>query len=100
VLFRSSDVPENREVVEDVGFTFKRGDVDDLERMLRLLMENSQLRQAAAQSARRRVKEKYLWKQIAEQISQTYERVVRPAKSVPPVISSAKLNSRRNSRAA
>ena len=100
VCVLTSDVPENREVVEDAGFTFKRGDVHDLERMLRLLMENPQLRQVAAQSARRRVKEKYLWKQIAEQISQTYEQVVHPAKSIPPTIPPGKANSQRNSRAA
>jgi glycosyltransferase involved in cell wall biosynthesis len=94
VCVLTSDVPENCEVVEDAGFTFKRGDVSDLERMLRLLMENPQLRQAAAQSARRRVKEKYLWKQIAEQISQTYEQVLHAAKSVPLAISSGKANSR------
>jgi glycosyltransferase involved in cell wall biosynthesis len=30
----TSDIPENRELVEGAGFTFKRGDVADLERML------------------------------------------------------------------
>jgi glycosyltransferase involved in cell wall biosynthesis len=76
VCVLTSDVAENREVVKDVGFTFKRGSAADLERMLRLLIENSQLRRVAAASAQQRVQEKYLWKQIAEQVSRTYEEVV------------------------
>jgi glycosyltransferase involved in cell wall biosynthesis len=44
----ASDIPENCEVVEDAGFTFKRGDVDDLERMLRMLLSDPQVREAAA----------------------------------------------------
>ena len=99
VCVLTSDVPENCEVVEDAGFTFKRGDVRDLERMLRLLIENPQLRQTAARSARQRVKEKYLWKQIAEQISLTYEQVMQPGKTAPAVISS-KASPRQNGRAA
>ena len=31
----TSDIAENCELVEGAGFTFKRGDVNDLERMLR-----------------------------------------------------------------
>jgi glycosyltransferase involved in cell wall biosynthesis len=85
VCVLTSDVPENREVVEDAGFTFKRGDVHDLERMLRLLTESPQLRQTAAQSAKKRVQEKYLWKQIAGQISQTYEQVVHPLKAISSI---------------
>ncbi len=100
VCVLTSDVAENREVVRDVGFTFKRGDVGDLERMLRLLIENPQLRRAAAQSAKQRVQEKYLWKQIAEQISQTYEQVVRPTKSAHSLPPAAGVNSRRGPRAA
>ena len=100
VCVLTSDVPENREVVKDVGFTFKRGDVRDLERMLRLLIENPQIRESAAQSARLRVQEKYLWKQIAEQISQTYEQVVRPVKRVHPMFPPGKINEPRDSRAA
>jgi len=82
VCVLASDVPENRELVDDAGFTFKRGDVIDLQHMLRLLIENPQMRIAAARNARQRIKERYLWKQIAEQISLAYEQVVRPKKTV------------------
>ena len=76
VCVLASDVAENREVVKGVGFTFKRGDVADLARMVRLLIENPELRRMTADSAKQRVQEKYLWKQIAEQVSRTYEEVV------------------------
>jgi len=33
-----SDIPENRELVDGTAFTFRHGDRDDLERMLRLLI--------------------------------------------------------------
>ena len=99
VCVLTSDVPENREVVDDAGFTFKRGDVVDLKRMLRLLIENPLMRQSAARNAKQRVKKKYLWKQIAEQISLTYEQVMRPAKR-PLSVLPAKTNSQTNSRAA
>ncbi len=36
----TSDVPENREVVEGAGFTFHAGDVEDLARMLDLLLSH------------------------------------------------------------
>lgn len=84
VCVLTSDVAENREVVKDVGFTFKRGDVADLERMLRLLIENPQLRQITAESAKRRVQEKYLWKQIADEVGQTYQEVMGMRKSNQP----------------
>ena len=73
----ASDVPENRELVDGAGYTFKRGDVDDLARMLRLLVSHPELRSAAAQRAQERVREHYLWPGIAQQISQTYWQLVK-----------------------
>ena len=100
VCVLTSDIPENREVVDNAGFTFKRGDVSDLRRMLRLLIENPMMRQVAARNAKQRVKEKYLWRQIAEQISLTYEQVMQPVKQAPVQTFTAKPNSQSNSRAA
>jgi glycosyltransferase involved in cell wall biosynthesis len=34
----ASDIPENRELMDGAGFTFRHGDSSDLERMLRLLI--------------------------------------------------------------
>ena len=48
VCVLASDVPENCELVEGSGFTFRHGDLDDLERMLRLLISEPEIRKAAA----------------------------------------------------
>jgi glycosyltransferase involved in cell wall biosynthesis len=72
VCVLTSDVPENREVVEGAGFTFQHGDVSDLARMLELLISTPSLRQAAAESAQQRVRERYLWNDVATQVDLTY----------------------------
>ena len=48
----ASDIPENRELVDGAGFTFKHGDASDLERMLRILMFSPALREDAGRAAR------------------------------------------------
>jgi glycosyltransferase involved in cell wall biosynthesis len=67
-----SDIPENCELVDGVGFTFKRGDVFDMERMLRLLIADDPVREAAGQAAKQRIREQYLWPKIATEIEQIY----------------------------
>lgn len=69
----TSDVPENREVVEGVGFTFHAGDVADLTRMLDLLLSHERIRTAAARLARERVRDQYRWPRIAREIGAIYE---------------------------
>jgi glycosyltransferase involved in cell wall biosynthesis len=68
----TSDVPENRELVDGAGFTFKRGDGKDLERMLRILIAAPQLRQAAGYAARLRIDEQYQWEKISKSIEEAY----------------------------
>jgi glycosyltransferase involved in cell wall biosynthesis len=72
VCVLASDVPENCELVEGSGFTFRHGDVDDLERMLRLLISEPEVRKAAASKAREKVHERYLWNRIAREIESIY----------------------------
>ncbi len=72
----ASDIPENNEAVEGAGFTFRRGDVCDLEGMLRLLMSDPRMREVAGRLARQRVQERYLWPQIAERIESVYQDVL------------------------
>jgi glycosyltransferase involved in cell wall biosynthesis len=76
VCVLASDVPENRETVEGAGFTFKHGDVNDLERMLRVLITDTAAREATACKGRERVQERYLWNKIAEQIEDVYLRLL------------------------
>ncbi len=75
----ASDVPENCEVIEDVGFVFKRGDIDDLQRMLSLLLSDVRLREIAAASAQQRVRQHYLWDAVAKAIAALYGDLMWPA---------------------
>lgn len=68
----SSDVAENREAVEDAGFTFRRGDAADLADRLQFLIANPAVREAAGQAAKRRIREHYQWPQVARDIERVY----------------------------
>jgi glycosyltransferase involved in cell wall biosynthesis len=72
VCVLTSDVPENCELVEDSGFTFRHGDPDDLTRMLQLLISEPEIRKAAAAKAREKVWEHYLWGRVVKQIESVY----------------------------
>ncbi|HUA14238.1 MAG TPA: glycosyltransferase family 4 protein [Verrucomicrobiae bacterium] len=72
----TSDVPENREVVEGAGFTFQRGNVSDLRERLRFLIANPAVREAAGRAARRRIQERYPWPQIALDIERAYYQIL------------------------
>lgn len=72
VCVLASDIPENIEVIQDAGFTFRRGDVHDLERMLRLLTHDEAARAEAAHKSVERVKRDYLWSDIARRIEMHY----------------------------
>jgi glycosyltransferase involved in cell wall biosynthesis len=68
----TSDVPENREVVDGAGFTFERGNAADLAERLRFLIANPAVRQAAGKAARKRVEQEYQWQKVAEGIEWVY----------------------------
>jgi glycosyltransferase involved in cell wall biosynthesis len=68
----TSDVPENREVVDGAGYTFKVGDADDLAERLRFLISNPAVREAAGHAARNRIEEQYQWQKIATDIEKAY----------------------------
>ena len=72
----TSDVPENREVVDGAGFTFQRGNAADLADRLRFLIANPALREAAGRAARKRIEDEYRWQTIAREIETTYFRVL------------------------
>jgi glycosyltransferase involved in cell wall biosynthesis len=68
----TSDIPENRELVDGAGFTFRHGNVDDLERMLRQLIADPHARRASGRLAQERVRGEYQWDQITAQIEAVY----------------------------
>jgi glycosyltransferase involved in cell wall biosynthesis len=76
VCVLTSDVPENREVVAAAGFTFRRGDEQDLSRMLQHLICSDELRRTAARKCQQRVRENYLWPEVTRQIEREYLRVM------------------------
>jgi glycosyltransferase involved in cell wall biosynthesis len=76
VCVLTSDIPENREVVDGAAFTFRSGDPADLERMLDMLIHNPELRRQAAIRERDRVQSQYLWPKIARSIATTYRHVL------------------------
>ncbi len=76
VCVLTSDIPENKEVVEGAGFTFRRGDQGDLEHMLDLLVHNPELRRQSAAGERERIQGQYLWPEIARSIEKAYYNVL------------------------
>ena len=68
----TSDVPENREVVDEAGFTFQRGNAMDLADRLRFLIANPAVREAAGKAAKRRIYDRYQWQKIAAEIETAY----------------------------
>jgi glycosyltransferase involved in cell wall biosynthesis len=73
----TSDVPENREVVDGAGFTFQRGSAADLADRLRFLIANPAVRESAGRTARRRIEEQYQWQKVAEGIEKAYFKMMR-----------------------
>jgi glycosyltransferase involved in cell wall biosynthesis len=74
----TSDVPENREAVEGAGFTFRRGDSQDLAVQLQFLIANPAFRNAAGRVAKARVGERYSWQKIALDIQRAYRKMLAP----------------------
>jgi glycosyltransferase involved in cell wall biosynthesis len=72
VCVLTSNIPENREVIAGTGFTFQPGDATDLARMLRMLLSDPESRALAGRNAQARVRERYLWPQIAAEIGHSY----------------------------
>jgi len=72
----TSDVPENREVVDGAGFTFQRGSVTDLADRLRFLIANPAVREAAGKMAKKRIEDEYQWQKVAEDIEKAYFKVM------------------------
>jgi len=79
VCVLTSDTPENCEVIEGTGFTFKRGDVLDLERMLDLLLSDPRLRAASGMSGQQRARHHYLWETIVKEIDAVYAGLIGPS---------------------
>jgi glycosyltransferase involved in cell wall biosynthesis len=86
VCVLTSDIPENREVIADVGFTFRSGNALDLARLLAILLSDPERRMLAGRNAKARVREHYLWPGIAVDIGDSYAEITRrPSRNFHPL---------------
>jgi glycosyltransferase involved in cell wall biosynthesis len=72
VCVLASDIPENKEVIGDAGFTFRSGDQGELERMLTTLISDPELRRRSGARGRERILDEYQWPEIGRSIEKTY----------------------------
>jgi len=72
----ASDIPENREVIGDSGFTFVSGNVFDLQHKLTTLLADAPLRRKKGELARERVRQHFLWSRVADDLEQLYLKVI------------------------
>lgn len=72
VCVLASDAPENVEAIGDAGFTFRRGNLNDLQRMLTLLLSDSALRENTGRRAQTRILREYLWEDVTKGIGALY----------------------------
>ena len=73
----ASDTPENCEVIGNAGFTFRKGDQQDLERMLIMLTSDERVRRTAGEAAQQRVRDQYLWSKVTTEVQNVYMEVAR-----------------------
>lgn len=71
----SSDIPENLELTERHGMSFRAGHLDDLVRKMEMVLEHPDLVSAVGADARAWVSKHYDWEDIGEQTEYLYEAV-------------------------
>ena len=67
-----SDIKENVEVVEDYAVHFKRSDCIDLEKQLRILLDNPEKVQQYKEKAADYICDKYSWDKIVDETVRLY----------------------------
>jgi glycosyltransferase involved in cell wall biosynthesis len=72
----TSDIPENRELVDGCGFTFRTGDVADLRRMLAHLIASPEEVARAGCLSRQLIEREYDWDEIARRTEAMFKRVL------------------------
>lgn len=71
-----SHIPENLDVVEDNGVSFKTGDADDLAYRLRQMLENPEETKRLGESARKAVLAEYSWDRNCKDLENTYQELL------------------------
>jgi len=68
-----SDIPENLEAMEEFGLYFKTGNVDDLTKKLKRLLEDPEYVRETGLKAQEFVDQNYAWKNIAKKVEMLYK---------------------------
>ncbi len=71
-----SNIPENIEVLNDLGYTFRNKDIDDLSAKLRYLIENRKAVEMVKERAKSHVLETYHWDRITVQFEEIYRKLL------------------------
>jgi glycosyltransferase involved in cell wall biosynthesis len=71
-LILANDTPENREVLGQTGFFYRRNDAADLARLMQQAARESGLRERLGHQARERARQNYDWEQVTEQYEQVF----------------------------
>lgn len=73
----TSDIPENVEVIENMGYTFKNGDVEDLKRVLLTLLLDKEKIIYIKKNVKSFVHKKYKWEEIANKTMKVYNIIIK-----------------------
>lgn len=71
-----SDIAENREVAQDIGFEFKQGNSNDLARVLRDLIDRPDIVAQRGVAGKQHVADNYSWGGIVSRTIETYQSAV------------------------
>jgi glycosyltransferase involved in cell wall biosynthesis len=72
----ASDIPENQEVVGDVGILFRSKDVDSLEQQLNWALSNPDLCRERGVLGRSRAINLFSWERVVDQLEALYRRMI------------------------
>lgn len=68
----ASDIPENKNLVEDYGFFFKNKDANDLKEKLEQIIKNKDIVFAMGQRAKQYIRENFSWEVVGGQMEELY----------------------------
>jgi glycosyltransferase involved in cell wall biosynthesis len=72
----ASDIPENVEVLEGIGTTFRSGDAASLGREMRRLLEAPAIRTERGDKGRARIEERYGWDRVVQETLKIYQNLL------------------------
>jgi glycosyltransferase involved in cell wall biosynthesis len=75
-----SDIPQNRELTDPIGFTFSSGDSQSLREVLQTLLDRSDLVEARRAQGRAHVADRYSWDAVADRYERLCADLVAPGK--------------------